>query len=154
MSTSAGGFNEHIKDLRSILFRSLRTEVHGSESNLSNSDYGISELAIEHGFPHLNMVLDGRPTANTNETSNVTSLPALTKPHTSKAVIAANITLLVEQLEVGQSEGLNACLTAMRRFHNQSFGNILEIARQSPLATRVAGLYAWESAFALSTCSM
>ncbi len=31
----------------------------------------------------------------------------------------------------------------MGRFHNYSFGNILEIARQKPNATRVAGLYAW-----------
>jgi N-terminal domain of anti-restriction factor ArdC len=31
----------------------------------------------------------------------------------------------------------------MGRFHNYSFGNILEIARQKPEATRVAGMYAW-----------
>ncbi len=31
----------------------------------------------------------------------------------------------------------------MGRFHNYSFGNILEIARQKPSATRVAGMYAW-----------
>jgi antirestriction protein ArdC len=31
----------------------------------------------------------------------------------------------------------------MGRFHNYSFGNILEIARQKPDATRVAGLHAW-----------
>jgi hypothetical protein len=31
----------------------------------------------------------------------------------------------------------------MSRFHNYSFGNILEIARQCPTATRVAGMYAW-----------
>jgi len=31
----------------------------------------------------------------------------------------------------------------MSRFHHYSFGNILEIARQRPTATRVAGLYAW-----------
>jgi antirestriction protein ArdC len=31
----------------------------------------------------------------------------------------------------------------MGRFHSYSFGNILEIARQKPDATRVAGLYAW-----------
>jgi antirestriction protein ArdC len=31
----------------------------------------------------------------------------------------------------------------MGRFHQYSFGNILEIARQKPAATRVAGLYAW-----------
>ena len=51
--------------------------------------------------------------------------------------------LLIEQLEAGHSEGLTAYLTAMGRFHNYSFGNILEIARQKPDATRVAGLYAW-----------
>jgi len=50
---------------------------------------------------------------------------------------------LIEQLEQGHSEGLTAYLTAMGRFHNYSFGNILEIARQKPDATRVAGLYAW-----------
>ena len=60
-----------------------------------------------------------------------------------KEVIAANVKLLIEQLEAGHSEGLTAYLTAMGKFHNYSFGNILEIARQMPSATRVAGLYAW-----------
>ena len=62
---------------------------------------------------------------------------------TAKEVIAANVQALIEQLEQGHSEALNAYLTAMGRFHNYSFGNILEIARQKPDATRVAGLYAW-----------
>jgi hypothetical protein len=31
----------------------------------------------------------------------------------------------------------------MGKFHNYSFGNILEIARQMPSASRVAGMYAW-----------
>jgi len=31
----------------------------------------------------------------------------------------------------------------LSRFHNYSFGNILEIARQRPDATRVPGLWAW-----------
>jgi hypothetical protein len=65
------------------------------------------------------------------------------KPTTAKEVIAANVQALIEQLEQGHSEGLTAYLTAMGRFHNYSFGNILEIARQKPDATRVAGLYAW-----------
>ena len=81
-------------------------------------------------------------TTNTT-TSNVTTLPTAPKPQTSKEVIAANVQLLIEQLEAGHSEGLTAYLTAMGRFHNYSFGNILEIARQKPDATRVAGLYAW-----------
>jgi hypothetical protein len=68
--------------------------------------------------------------ATTNETSNVTSLPTAPKPETSKEVIAANVKLLIEQLEAGHSEGLTAYLSAMGKFHNYSFGNILEIARQ------------------------
>ena len=79
----------------------------------------------------------------TNETSNIATLPAAPKPQTSREVIQANVQLLIEQLEAGHSEGLTAYLTAMGRFHNYSFGNILEIARQKPDATRVAGLYAW-----------
>jgi hypothetical protein len=81
--------------------------------------------------------------ATTNETSNIATMPSTPKPQTSKEVIAANVQLLIEQLESGHSEGLTAYLTAMGKFHNYSFGNILEIARQKPDATRVAGLYAW-----------
>ena len=62
---------------------------------------------------------------------------------TAAEAIAANVKALIEQLEQGHSEALTAYLTAMGRFHNYSFGNILEIARQKPNATRVAGLYAW-----------
>lgn len=62
---------------------------------------------------------------------------------TSKEAIAANVQALIEQLEQGHSEALTAYLTAMGRFHTYSFGNILEIARQKPDATRVAGMYAW-----------
>ena len=79
----------------------------------------------------------------TNASSNVATLPSPTKPQTSKEVIAANVKLLIEQLRAGHSEGLTAYLRAMGRFHNYSLGNILEIARQKPHATRVAGLYAW-----------
>ena len=62
---------------------------------------------------------------------------------TAKEVIAANVQALIEQLEAGHSDALTAYLNAMSRFHHYSFGNILEIARQKPDATRVAGLYAW-----------
>jgi len=65
------------------------------------------------------------------------------KQQTAKEAVAANVLALIEQLEQGHSDGLTAYLTAMGRFHNYSFGNILEIARQKPDATRVAGLYAW-----------
>ncbi len=79
----------------------------------------------------------------TTTNNNVSTLPSTSKAQTAKEVIVANVKLLVEQLEAGHSEGLTAYLTAMGRFHNYSFGNILEIARQKPDATRVAGMYAW-----------
>jgi hypothetical protein len=67
------------------------------------------------------------------------------KPTTKQELIAANIKLLIEQLEAGKSEALTHYLTAMSHFHNYSFGNVLEIARQMPTATRVAGFWAWKN---------
>ena len=67
------------------------------------------------------------------------------KPNTKQELIAANIKLLIEQLEAGHSEALTHYLTAMSRFHNYSFGNVLEIARQMPTATRVAGFWTWKN---------
>jgi hypothetical protein len=49
---------------------------------------------------------------------------------TFKDIIAANVKSLIEQLEAGHSDALTAYLDAMSRFHNYSFGNILEIASQ------------------------
>ena len=84
---------------------------------------------------------------NTPTNSNRNTAPVVIdtpqKQQTAREAIAANVQLLIEQLEQGHSEGLTAYLTAMGKFHNYSFGNILEIARQKPDATRVAGLYAW-----------
>jgi antirestriction protein ArdC len=79
----------------------------------------------------------------TAETVNQPTTNNKQQKQTAKEVIAANVQSLIEQLEQGHSEALTAYLTAMGRFHNYSFGNILEIARQKPDATRVAGLYAW-----------
>jgi len=66
------------------------------------------------------------------------------KPNTKQELITANIKLLIEQLEARHSEALTNYLTAMSRFHNYSFGNVLEIARQMPTATRVAGFWMWK----------
>ncbi|RSL18428.1 hypothetical protein EDE15_3999 [Edaphobacter aggregans] len=83
------------------------------------------------------------------KTTNSTITPISENPiqpqprQTAKELIAANVKSLIEQLEAGHSDALTAYLDAMSRFHNYSFGNILEIARQRPDATRVAGMYAW-----------
>jgi hypothetical protein len=80
-------------------------------------------------------------TANTNNIPTIDSK----KPSTKQELIAANIKLLIEQLEAGHSEALTNYLTAMSRFHSYSFGNVLEIARQMPQATRVAGFWTWKN---------
>jgi hypothetical protein len=67
------------------------------------------------------------------------------KPNTKQELIAANIKLLIEQLEAGHSEALTGYLTALSRFHNYSFGNVLEIARQMPSAKRVAAFWTWKN---------
>jgi hypothetical protein len=82
-----------------------------------------------------------------NSTNTVTPINENPKQpqqrQTAKEMIAANVKCLIEQLEAGKSDALTAYLNAMSRFHNYSFGNVLEIARQRPTATRVAGMYAW-----------
>ncbi|MDE1161449.1 MAG: ArdC family protein [Acidobacteriaceae bacterium] len=67
------------------------------------------------------------------------------KPSTKQELIAANIKLLIAQLKAGRSEALTNYLTAMSRFRTYSFGNVLEIARQMPSATRVAGFWTWKN---------
>jgi hypothetical protein len=81
---------------------------------------------------------------SSNTTTNVTAIDSK-KPITKQELITANIKLLIEQLEAGQSNALTNYLTAMSRFHNYSFGNVLEIARQMPTATRVAGFWTWKN---------
>ena len=76
--------------------------------------------------------------------SNTATTSSNNQPKTAKEVIAANVQSLIEQLEAGQSDALTAYLNAMSRFHNYSLGNILEIARQKPDATRVAGFWKWK----------
>src|SRR5580698_6799239 len=78
-------------------------------------------------------------------TANTIAAIESKKPNTKQELIAANIKLLIEQLEAGRSDALTNYLTAMSRFHNYSFGNVLEIARQMPTATRVAGFWTWKN---------
>jgi hypothetical protein len=82
---------------------------------------------------------------NSAATTNIVTTIGSKKPNTKQELIAANIKLLIEQLEAGQSDALTNYLTAMSRFHNYSFGNVLEIARQMPTATRVAGFWTWKN---------
>ncbi|MDE1161986.1 MAG: ArdC family protein [Acidobacteriaceae bacterium] len=82
--------------------------------------------------------------SNTATTKTPTAIDSK-KPLTKQELILANIKLLIDQLEAGKSDALTDYLTAMSRFHNYSFGNVLEIARQMPEATRVAGFWTWKN---------
>jgi hypothetical protein len=79
-----------------------------------------------------------------NTTNTIAAIDSK-KPNTKQELIAANIKLLIEQLEAGHSEALTQYLTAMSRFHTYSFGNVLEIARQMPAASRIAGFWTWKN---------
>ena len=66
------------------------------------------------------------------------------KDNPTQLIIKQAVDFLIRQVEAGKSETLAAYLTAMARFHNYSFGNIVAIARQRPTATRVAGFGTWK----------
>ncbi len=80
---------------------------------------------------------------STNNNRNSSSTGTSRNENATQKLIRENVDSLIEQLEAGRSDALTAYLTAMSHFHNYSFGNILQIARQKPDATHVAGLYAW-----------
>jgi len=50
---------------------------------------------------------------------------------------------LGKQLEQGASEQIRAYLSAMARFHNYSWGNVILISLQRNDASRVAGYQTW-----------
>ena len=66
------------------------------------------------------------------------------KDNPTQLIIKQAVDFLIRQVEAGKSETLASYLTAMARFHNYSFGNIVAIARQRPTATRVAGFGTWK----------
>ncbi len=57
---------------------------------------------------------------SSNANTTITAIDSK-KPSTKQELIAANIKLLIEQLESGHSEALTNYLTAMSRFHSYSF---------------------------------
>src|SRR5580658_744266 len=67
------------------------------------------------------------------------------KDNPTQLIIKQAVDFLIQQVEAGKSETLAAYLSAMARFHNYSFGNIVAIARQRPTATHVAGYGTWRA---------
>ena len=65
------------------------------------------------------------------------------KAEEARGMVDAQLEALSEALAAGRSEGLQAFLTAMARFHRYSLGNTLLIMVQRPEATHVAGFGTW-----------
>jgi hypothetical protein len=59
---------------------------------------------------------------NIATTTNIVTTIDSKKPNTKQELIAANIKLLIEQLEAGRSDALTHYLTAMSRFHTTALG--------------------------------
>ncbi|MBI1827244.1 MAG: DUF1738 domain-containing protein [Planctomycetes bacterium] len=66
------------------------------------------------------------------------------KAEEAKKIVDQGLETLAAALECGQSESMKTYLTAMGRFHDYSWGNVLLIVSQKPDATRVAGFNAWK----------
>jgi N-terminal domain of anti-restriction factor ArdC len=82
--------------------------------------------------------------AQRNRTDSPYQGRTVQKDNPTQLIIKQAVDFLIQQVEAGKSETLSAYLTAMARFHNYSFGNIVAIARQRPTATRVAGFGTWK----------
>jgi hypothetical protein len=111
-----------------------------SKSNLSNAANTASNgTASSQAAPH---------SENAAQRNNRSDSPyqgrTAQKDNPTQLIIKQAVDFLMQQVEAGKSDTLTAYLTAMARFHNYSFGNILAIARQRPTATRVAGYGTWK----------
>lgn len=62
----------------------------------------------------------------------------------ARQVIGHALDALAEDLKSGKSEAYRRFLSAMARFHDYSFGNVMLIVSQRPGATRVAGYRTWQ----------
>ena len=98
----------------------------------------VSSIATGNASPHRkNAARRNQPSASPYQQRTTQ------KDNPTQQIIKQAVDYLIQQLEAGHSETLAAYLGAMARFHNYSFGNILQIARQRPAATRVAGIRTW-----------
>jgi N-terminal domain of anti-restriction factor ArdC len=108
-------------------------------ATISSTDFAASNgtTVISNAAPHR------KNAARQNRSKSPYQQRTSQKDNPTQQLIKQAVDYLIQQLEAGKSETLTAYLSAMARFHSYSFGNILQIARQRPTATRVAGIRAW-----------
>ena len=63
----------------------------------------------------------------------------------AKSLAENALNTLVQAVEQGRSEAVQAYLETVSKFHRYSFGNQILIACQCSEATRVAGFQTWKS---------
>ena len=84
----------------------------------------VKNIATDNAAPHKrNAAQRNRITSDQQRTTQ--------KDNPTQQLIKQAEDYLIQQLEAGKSETLTAYLNAMARFHAYSFGNILQIARQT-----------------------
>ena len=104
---------------------------------------GISTNTASNGTTGIPAAPHRKNAAQPNRSDSPYQGRTAQRDNPTQLIIKQAVEFLIEQVRAGKSETLTAYLTAMARFHNYSFGNILAIARQRPTATRVAGYGTW-----------
>jgi hypothetical protein len=108
------------------------------QSNSNSASTASNGTAICQSAPHR------KNAARSNRSDSPYQGRTAQKDNPTQLIIKQAVDFLIQQVEAGKSETLASYLTAMARFHNYSFGNIVAIARQRPTATRVAGFGTWK----------
>ncbi|HTU45713.1 MAG TPA: ArdC family protein [Bryobacteraceae bacterium] len=110
----------------------------------SNHTTSIADTAASNGTTSNQAAPHRKNAAQRNRSDSPYQGRTAQKDNPTQLIIKQAVDFLVRQVEAGKSETLVAYLSAMARFHNYSFGNIVAIARQRPTATRVAGFGTWK----------
>ena len=110
----------------------------------SNHTTSIAVTAANNGTASSQAAPHRKNAAQRNRSDSPYQGRTAQKDNPTQLIIKQAVDFLIRQVEAGKSETLAAYLTAMARFRNYSFGNIVAIARQRPTATRVAGFGTWK----------
>ncbi|HUA91118.1 MAG TPA: ArdC family protein, partial [Terracidiphilus sp.] len=110
---------------------------------VSNHTTSIAATAASNGIANSQTAPHRKNAAQRSRSDSPYQGRTAQKDNPTQLIIKQSVDFLIQQVEAGKSETLTAYLSAMARFHNYSFGNIVAIARQRPTATRVAGFGTW-----------
>jgi N-terminal domain of anti-restriction factor ArdC len=111
---------------------------------ISNPTTSIAATTASNGTASSQAASHRKNAAQRNRSDSPYQGRTAQKDNPTQLIIKQAVDFLIQQVEAGKSETLAAYLSAMARFHNYSFGNIVAIKRQRPTATRVAGFGTWK----------